>query len=218
VNLDQARENMIEQQIRPWDVLDQRVLDALADIPREQFVSEAYRHIAYADVQLPLGHGEKMLNPNIDGRILQALAINTTDSVLEIGTGSGYLTACLSRLAGKVTSVERIPELHAVAAARLRGYSNSTCLLQDAAAQWDAADAYDAIALTGSVQSLPDYYRRKLAVNGRLFAVIGKPDAPTMEALLMTRLTPDEWVKQSLFETHIPALHNFAVSEEAFSF
>jgi len=220
MNRNQARENMIEQQIRPWDVLDQRVLNALADIPRENFVAEAYRDLAYSDFQLPIGHEQKMLNPNVDGRLLQALAILTTDSVLEIGTGSGYLATCMSRLAGNVTTLEINPELQAAASARLQqsGCSNTRSLLQDAAETWDAADAYDAVALTGSVQQIPEFYREKVAINGRLFAVVGSVEQPTMEAQLHTRISSSEWVSESLFETHIPALQNFDVETETFSF
>lgn len=220
MNLNQARENMIEQQIRPWDVLDQRVLNVLADIPREKFLDEHYRDLAYSDYQIPIGAGQTTLNPNVDGRLLQSLSIRITDSVLEIGTGCGFLTACLSRLSGKVTSVEIHPELHASAAERLQdqGYSNVTCLLQDAAKEWDADDAYHAIALTGSVETIPDFYLQKVAVNGSLFAVVGSPAEPTMEARLMTRISNTEWITESLFETHIPPLQNFAVKEEEFTF
>ncbi|MBX2824126.1 MAG: protein-L-isoaspartate O-methyltransferase [Gammaproteobacteria bacterium] len=220
MNRNQARENMIEQQIRPWDVLDQRVLNALADIPRENFVGDAYRDLAYSDTQLPIGHDQKMLNPNVDGRILQALAVNTTDSVLEIGTGSGYLANCLSRLAGSVTTLEIIPELHTAASARLEqaGCSNTRCILQDAAVSWDAADAYDAIAFSGSVQQIPDFYRQKVAINGRLFVVVGSQDNPTMEAQLHTRVSASEWISESLFETQVPPLQNFATESETFAF
>ena len=220
MNLNQARENMIEQQIRPWDVLDQRVLNVLAEIPRERFVADSCRDIAYSDYQLPIGHGQTLLNPNVDGRLLQALAITTTDSVLEIGTGSGFLTACLSRLAGKVHSIEIIPELHQQAVGRLQqlGCGNTRCAVQDAAEEWDAADAYNAIAITGSLPSIPPFYQQKIALNGRLFVVIGGPDQPTMEALLLTRVSGTEWVTESLFETRIPPLQNFDTQKKTFQF
>lgn len=220
MNLSQARENMIEQQIRPWDVLDQRVLNVLSDIPRETFLGEQYRDLAYSDYPIPIGAGQSTLNPNVDGRLLQSLTIRTTDSVLEIGTGCGFLTACLSRLSGNVTSIEINPDLHASAAHRLQaqGYSNVTCLLQDAAEEWDADDAYHAIALTGSVQNVPEFYLQKVAVNGSLFAIVGEPDQPTMEARLMTRVSQTEWVTEGLFETHAPPLLNFDTPKETFIF
>lgn len=220
MNLNQARENMIEQQIRPWDVLDQRVLNVLADIPRENFLNEQYRDLAYSDYQIPIGAGQTTLNPNVDGRLLQSLAIRTTDSVLEIGTGCGFLTACLSRLSGTVTSLEIDPGLQQSAAQRLQsqGYSNVSCLLQDAAEEWDADDAYHAIALTGSVQQIPEFYLQKVAVNGSLFAIVGEPDQPTMEARLMTRISDSEWVTEGLFETFAPPLQNFDTPKESFTF
>ena len=220
MNLAQARSNMIEQQIRPWDVLDQRVLNVIADVARERFVSPEHKNVAYSDCQLPIGEGQVMLPPNVDGRILQALLIETTESVLEIGTGSGYLCACLSRLAAKVCSIELQPTLHEQAKSRLEqlGISNVDCRLQDAAEEWDADDGYDAIALTGSVESIPDFYRNKLVTGGRLFAVVGKPDAPTMEARLLTRVADGQWLEESLFETRIPPLNNFETEPETFQF
>lgn len=219
-SLQQARENMIEQQVRPWDVLDQRVLDVLAEIPRDQFVAEAHRGLAYSDYQLPIGFGQTLFKPTLDGRLLQALALDPTDTVLDIGTGSGYLTACMARLAHHCDSLEIHPELHAKAKLQLEhlSVSNATLHLQDAADTWDARDEYDAIAFGGSIQAVPDLYKNKLAIGGRLFAVVGDPSQPTMEAIVLTRLSESEWTTDSLFETQVDPLINFSVTERAFVF
>jgi len=211
MNRQLARENMIEQQIRPWDVLDQRVLDVLGEIPREMFLPERYHDVAYSDHRLPIGHDQEMLNPNIVARMIQALDISTADSVLEIGTGSGYSAACLSRLARNVETVEISAALAAEARQRFAelACSNVSSHNLDAAEIWDASDEYDAITFTGSVEAIPEYYKLKLAVNGRLFVVVGDPEAPTMTAMLVTRLSENEWTTDSLFETWIPPLQNF---------
>ncbi len=218
--LQQARQNMIEQQVRPWDVLDQRVLDVLADIPRDQFVAEAHRGLAYSDYQLPIGFGQTLFKPTLDGRLLQSLALDPTDTVLDIGTGSGYLTACMARLAHHCDSLEIHPELHAKAKLQLEqlNVSNVSLHLQDAADTWDARDEYDAIAFGGSLQAIPEFYKHKLAIGGRLFAVLGDPSEPTMEAVVMTRLSESEWTIDSLFETQVDPLINFSVTEKAFVF
>ncbi len=218
--LQQARQNMIEQQVRPWDVLDQRVLDVLADIPRDQFVAEAHRGLAYSDYQLPIGFGQTLFKPTLDGRLLQSLALDPTDTVLDIGTGSGYLTACMARLAHHCDSLEIHPELHAKAKLQLEqlNVSNVSLHLQDAADTWDARDEYDAIAFGGSLQAIPEFYKHKLAIGGRLFAVLGDPSEPTMEAVVMTRLSESEWTTDSLFETQVDPLINFSVTEKAFVF
>ncbi|MBX2838274.1 MAG: protein-L-isoaspartate O-methyltransferase [Gammaproteobacteria bacterium] len=220
MNIQQARSNMIEQQVRPWDVLDQRVLDVLADIPREKFVNEEHHGLAYSDFQLPIGFGQTLFKPTLDGRLLQTLAINVTDSVLEIGSGSGYLTACIARLARRCDTVEIHPELAAMANGRLTalGIANVTMHQLDASEEWDADDHYDAIALGGSLESIPEFYQNKMAIGGRLFAVLGKSDQPTMEAVLLTRLSETEWTTDSLFETKIDPLVNFATAEPLFVF
>ena len=220
MDLSRARSNMIEQQVRPWDVLDQRVLDVLAEVPREDFVDAARRGIAYSDYPLPIGHGQYLLKPTIDGRLLQSLLLGLTDHVLEIGTGSGYLTACLARLSAHCESVEIVPELAASAGARLAalGLANATVRTQDAAAEWGMREAYDAIAFGGSVPAVPERFLRKLAVGGRLFAVIGQPNRPTMEAVLHTRVHAEEWATESLFETRVDPLVNFAAPAPAFVF
>jgi protein-L-isoaspartate(D-aspartate) O-methyltransferase len=214
------RNNMIEQQVRPWDVLDQRVLDVLAEIPREAFVNEQHRGVAYSDFPLPIGHGQHMLKPTVEGRLLQALLLEVTDSVLEIGTGSGFMAACLARLAASVESIEIIPALAESAKARLqeRGIGNVSVLQQDATASWDAKDGYDAIAFTGAVPSIPDFYKNKLSVGGRLFAFIGESSQPAMEAVLLTRVNDAEWSRESLFETSVDPLVNFDSESPSFVF
>jgi protein-L-isoaspartate(D-aspartate) O-methyltransferase len=205
INLEQARYNMIEQQIRPWDVLDQRVLDVIAQTPREAFVPARYRKLAFADVAIPLEHGQTMMPPNLEGRLLQALAIKHSDSVLEIGTGSGYLTACLAHLGASVLSVDIFPELTQFARENLRphGLNNIKLRTGNAARDWGST-RYDVIALTGSLPTLPDSWRQRLALHGRLFAIVGEP--PVMEALLITREGEQEWAQESLFDTEAPAL------------
>ena len=220
MDLQQARSNMIEQQVRPWDVLDQRVLDVLSGIPREDFLDPAHHGVAYSDFQLPIGHGQFMFKPTLDGRLLQSLQLELTDSVLEIGTGSGYLTACLARLGGQVDSIEIISELAQSAAARLEtlGVSNVAVLQQDATAQWDARDGYDAIVIGGAVPSIPDFYRKKMNIGGRLFAIIGENSSPAMEAVLLTRVRDTEWSQESLFETRVDPLVNFDSESPSFVF
>jgi len=215
MNLEQARHNMIEQQIRPWEVLDQTILDLLQRVPREDFVPERYRKLAFADIEIPLGHGEVMMQPRLEARLLQSLAVRPDDRVLEIGTGSGYVTALLARLGRQVISVEINNELLEQARQRLerQGITNVTLMQGDAAAGWTAGAPYDAILLTGSVPELPDAFRRALAIGGRLVAVVG--GAPIMEALLVTRIGEDEWSEEPLFETSTPPLRH-ALSHQPF--
>lgn len=206
-DLERARFNMIEQQIRPWDVLDQRVLDVIAAVPREAFVPEQYRStLAFSDLSLPLGHDQFMLPPKVEGRLLQALALQPTDQVLEIGSGSGYLTACLARLAGHVLSVDIFPDFKNAAERKLagQGIANVELKVMDAATGWDAQGEFDAIAVTGSLPVLHHGFHRALREGGRLFVVVGTP--PIMEALLITRIGTDQWAQESLFDTVIPAL------------
>ncbi|MGD8312791.1 MAG: protein-L-isoaspartate O-methyltransferase, partial [Gammaproteobacteria bacterium] len=155
-DFEQARFNMIEQQVRPWDVLDQRVLDTMSGVPREAFVPQRYRALAFADTNIPLGHDQVMMAPKVEGRLLQALAILPEDSVLEIGTGSGYLTACLARLAGHVTSLDIMPDFTASAGGRLgeHNIANVTLETADAADGIDSGERFDAIAVTGSLPVL----------------------------------------------------------------
>jgi protein-L-isoaspartate(D-aspartate) O-methyltransferase len=210
MDFEQARYNMIEQQIRPWDVLDQRVLDTLAGIPRDRYVPDEYRSLAYSDTRIPIGHGEVMMNPNVEGRMLQLLQIAPGDRVLEVGTGSGYMTACLSALGESVESVEIHADLSREAAQRLQRDAVRDVTLQvgDAAAGWGDARAYDVIAITGSLTVLPDHYREALRNGGRLFAVCGSLDEPIMQAMLVTRVSDDNWTVESIFETELAPLAN----------
>lgn len=208
LNIDQARFNMVEQQVRTWDVLDQRVLDVMAATPRERFVPEQYRNLAFADLEIPLGHGEVMMAPKLEGRLLQALDIQAENRVLEIGTGSGYVTACLAKLGASVVTVEIVPELSQAAHQRLAGQEleNVVYHVGDGATGWPAAGEFEVIALTGSVPVLPDAFKQQLTIGGRLFAIVG--EAPAMEALLVTRVGAREWISESLFETVVPPLRN----------
>lgn len=207
MNIEQARFNMIEQQIRPWEVLDQRVLDVMTRIPREDFVPSRYRNLAFADVAIPLGHGQVMMRPNLEGRLLQALNPQPADTVLEVGTGSGYLTACLASLGGRVVSVDIVPEFIQAAQTQLQahGVHNVTVHCGDAAPGWGDY-RYDVIAITGSLPMLPQRWREQLAIGGRLFVIVGQE--PIMAALLMTRSGEQEWTEESLFETQLPPLLN----------
>lgn len=206
IDIEQARFNMIEQQVRPWDVLDQRVLDVMSATPREDFVPERYRSLAFADINIPLGHDQVMMAPKTEGRLLQVLDVQAGDSVLEIGTGSGYLTACLSRLGNHVTSVEIFPEFREAAAAKLaaHGFRNVTLRDADAANGIGSDSRYDVIAVTGSLPLLHRQFHDNLAIGGRLFVIAGMP--PVMEALLITRIDERNWSRESLFETSLPPL------------
>ncbi|HHJ17775.1 MAG TPA: protein-L-isoaspartate O-methyltransferase [Gammaproteobacteria bacterium] len=217
LNLEQARFNMIEQQIRPWDVLDDRVLAALAAIPREDFVADAYRALAFSDISIPLAHDQVMMPPKLEGKLLQALQIEVGDRILEIGTGSGYLTACLAQLGDSVHSVDLYDDFTEQAQARLEqhGILNATLATGDAAGGWEADSGFDAIAVTGSLPVLHQGFHQLLNPGGRLFVIVGKP--PIMQALLITRIGDKEWNQESLFETSIPALLN-APEPEVFSF
>lgn len=217
MNYEQARYNMVEQQIRPWDVLDPRVLDVLSRIPREDFVPAAYKAQAYVDTRIPLAEFEgityTMMNPNVEGRLLQNLNIGSDDIVLEIGTGSGYLTACLAGLARNVDSVDINPEMTEMATANLAalGVSNINLGTDDAAKGWKLKPSYDAIAITCSLSEVPMVYKQMLKEGGRLFVITG--EAPAMHACLVTRLGQNDWSEQILFETTIEAMANCATPE-----
>ncbi len=217
MNYEKARYNMIEQQVRPWEVLDQRVLDALADLPRERFVPPAYRQLAYADTEILLDAGEVMMVPKVEARLAQELALAPTDRVLEVGTGSGYLTALLARLAGHVYSIEIVDALSRGAARTLEaeGITNVTLKVGNGARGWDEHAPYDAIAVTGSMPELDPDLARSLSVGGRLVAVVGS--APIMEAILVTRHSEDGWSRTSLFDTELPPLRGLP-ERETFEF
>jgi protein-L-isoaspartate(D-aspartate) O-methyltransferase len=206
MNLDyaRARENMVEQQVRPWDVLDPRVLDTIATLPREAFVPESLRALAYADTALPLGHGEAMMKPVLEGRALQALVPGSDESVLEIGTGSGYLAACLATLAREVVSIERHADLADAARARLvaQGIGNARVETADAFA-WVNGRQFDAICVSGAVDALPARFLEWLKPGGRMFVVQGR--SPAMEAMLVHKEV-NGLRTESLFETDLPYL------------
>jgi protein-L-isoaspartate(D-aspartate) O-methyltransferase len=220
IDIEHARFNMVEQQIRPWEVLDQNVLDLLFAVRREEFVPPQYRSLAFVDMEIPLANpataGEAMLAPKLEARMLQGLAVTPTDRILEIGTGSGYMTALLARRGAHVTSVEIVPELSAAAAAKLKAHDivNVTLEVGDAARGWDKRAPYDVIVLTGSVPVLVEEFQHSLKPGGRLLAVVG--EAPVMVARLITR-AGGGCSTVGLFETCIPALRN-APQPERFVF
>ncbi|MGH8280379.1 MAG: protein-L-isoaspartate O-methyltransferase family protein [Gammaproteobacteria bacterium] len=212
-----AREQMVKQQVRAWDVLDPRVLDVLDALPREEFVPQAYRGLAYADTQIPLPHGQAMMAPKVEGRLLQALDPQPQETTLEIGTGSGFVTACLARLAHTVFSVDIFPEFTAGAAGTLKqlGIGNLQLETRDATQLTWATQRFDLIAITASLPAYDRKYGDRLTVGGRMFVIVGQP--PIMEALLITRVAEDAWARESLFETALPPLIN-AVAPPAFRF
>ncbi|WP_292439348.1 protein-L-isoaspartate O-methyltransferase [Methylophaga sp.] len=203
---DTAHANMVNQQLRPNQVADARVLAAISDIPRENFLEPALKGLAYADVQLPIGCGQTMLSPMVEGRMLQALALQPDDTVLEIGTGSGYFTALLARLAAKVISVEYFETLSRQAQDRLLalGLHNIELAVGDAAKSWPLPERVDAIVITAAFVTLPEDFLNQLKVGGRLLAVVGK--APAMSVQLIQRISEREWQTRTLFETVIPAM------------
>ena len=217
LDVERARFNMVEQQIRPWEVLDQRVLDLLLRVRREEYVPARYRALAFADMEIPLGHGETMLSPKIEARMLQELALASGDRILEGGTGSGYMTALLASLGSHVCSVDIVPEFTQTASAKLtaHGVTNLTLETGDAARGWDRHAPYDAIMVTGSMPVLPDAFLKSLRPGGRLIAVVGEP--PVMEAQLITCVAAGAYSTTGLFETCIAPLRN-AVQPERFVF
>lgn len=208
MNFDSARATMIEQQIRPWEVLDPRVLDALGRVRREDFVPVAYRTLAFADTALPLEHGESMLKPVVEGRLLQSLDLNASDDVLEIGTGSGFVTACLAQLAHAVTSIDIHADFIEVARARLAAAGMHNVRLDVAdALRWSAGCQFDAVCVGGAVAEIPPRVFDWVKPGGRLFVVHG--NAPAQEAVRMIR-RGEGWHTESLFETDIPYLRGAA--------
>jgi len=200
-----ARRQMIEQQVRAWEVLDLGVLAVMERVPREEFAPAPYRELAFADLCVPLGHGQSMLAPSLEGRILQALAVQADDRVLEVGTGSGYFAACLGGLARSVRSLEIFADLADAARDNLArtGANNVTVEVMDAMT-FEADGGYDVIALTGSLPVYDVRFERALAAGGRLFVVTGQGSA--MAAQRITRTGPGQWLRESLFETSIDAL------------
>lgn len=214
LNTQTARFNMIEQQIRTWEVLDPVVLALLNEVPREHFVAESQAGLAFADIELPIGYGQTMLSPKLEGRILQAVSVKKTDKVLVIGTGSGYLTALLAKLAAHVHSVEINPALSETAKVRLtrENISNVTLHVGDGALGWAADAPYDVIVYTGSTQVHPKAVESMLAIGGRLFVVTG--ESPIMRANLTQRVAQDAYRHETLFETCLPLLVNAPLAEK----
>lgn len=207
MDFEKARYFMVEQQVRPWDVLDPRVLEVMSEIPREKFTPPEHQQLAYADTRIPLQDGGCMLNPNIEGRILQHLDLDEDDVVLEIGTGSGYLTACLAKLARHVDSVDINEDLCEAAEQRLAelGIDNVIITAGDASRGWHQKRYYDAIVICGSLPKIPEAYKKLLNLDGRLFVVTGNP--PVMTAQLVRRTGKNAWLVEELFETCIDRLN-----------
>ena len=209
MNYTAARENMIEQQIRPWDVLNQNVLNVLNALPRENYAPESHKSLAYADTRLPLSEGRKMLNPNIEGRILQNLGLSESDRVLEIGTGSGYLTACIATMCRHIDSIEANLELAELAETRLKeqGLSNYSIEVGGFEDATGKGEQYDAILINGSTATAPQSSKEKLAIGGRLFCFVGSVDEPVHHAVILTRISETEWSEEMQFETWVDPLY-----------
>jgi protein-L-isoaspartate(D-aspartate) O-methyltransferase len=207
MDVEAARRQMVDQQVRTWEVLDDRVLVALESVKREQFVPDGYRELAFADAEIPLGHGEVMLAPKVEGRILQALDLQPSDLVLDVGTGSGFLAACFGRLAARVRSLDIYPDFIERAQANLlRAVSNNVVAERADASQLAEENRYDAIAVSASLPVYDERFQRALKIGGRLFVVVGQ--SPVMEAWQVTRVGEREWVRTSLFETVMRPLIN----------
>ena len=207
MNIENARNQMIEQQVHTWDVFDDRVLDAMRSVKRELFVPAAFRDVAFADAAIPLPHAQQMLSPKLQGRIMQSLDIRAPDVVLEVGTGTGYLTACLARLCSRVRSLEIVNELAQQARSNLLASAiNNVAVDATDAMKLEEGSTYDAIAVTGSLPVYDERFQRALKIGGRLFVVVGT--APIMEEWKVTRLGEREWQRESLFETVIDPLVN----------
>ncbi len=202
-----ARRQMIDQQVRTWEVLDDRVLDVFARVSRDRYVPESFRDVAFADAAIPLGHGQGMLPPKVDGRILQSLAVNRGEDVLDVGTGSGFLAACLAALGGSVRSLEIFEDLAASARSTLRADSVTGVSVEVAdASRLEETDRYDAIAVTASLPVYDARFERALKLGGRLFVITGQ--RPVMEARLVTRIAENEWRSEALFETVVEPMIN----------
>jgi protein-L-isoaspartate(D-aspartate) O-methyltransferase len=206
MNFEDARHNMVEQQVRPWEVLDSGVLKLMETLHREDFVPVRHRKLAFADLSIPLDHGQIMMKPVVEGRMLQALALQPDETVLEIGTGSGWITACLAHLAKRVVTVELFEDLSATAARNLKSKNISNVELEvgDVMQGWQPEQAHDVVVVTGSVEEIPEAFRGWVNPGGRMFVVRGH--SPAMEATLCARLGVSEWQEESLFETDLPRL------------
>jgi len=219
MNIEKARFNMIEQQIRPWDVLDQDVLDLLVVVKREAFVPAAYKSLAFVDTEIPLPGGEHMFAPKMEARIMQEMGIKKHEQVLEIGAGSGYMAALLAHKARHVTTVEIDAELKAMAAANLAAYgiTNADVMHGNGALGWPQGGeaAYDAIVISGSLPVLPDAFLKQIKVGGRIFAIIG--ESPVMSAQIITRVTDASFSTVKIFETDEKPLRD-AIAPSHFTF
>jgi len=207
MDFEQARFNMVEQQIRPWEVLDPSVLDLLSEVRREDFVPSQYRNFAFTDMEIPLGHGECMLSPKLEARLIQEAGLRATDRVLEVGTGSGYMAALMAKLAQQVHTVEIVPELSTQAKAKFsaHGILNIVAEVGDAAIGWNAHAPYDAIIVTCSLPKLPPAFEQTLAPGGRLIVILGDP--PIMTVYRVQR-SGGGYSREGLFETSVRALRN----------
>jgi protein-L-isoaspartate(D-aspartate) O-methyltransferase len=217
MNIEQARFNMIEQQIRPWNVLDQDVLDLLVVVKREDFVPDAYKALAFVDTEIPLPGGETMFTPKIEARILQEVQLKKHENVLEIGAGSGYMAALLAHKARHVTTVEIKPELKELAQANLAraGVTNVSVELGDGAQGWSAGAPYDVIVISGALEALPEAFLKQIKVGGRIAAIIGQ--APVMTAQVITRVSETAYDTVKVFETNVKPLSD-SVKHSRFTF
>lgn len=207
LDIETTRRQMIGQQVRSWDVLDARVLQTLNDVPREQFVPAPYRTLAFADINIPFGHGQSMLTPKTEGRLLQALAVQPTDSVLVIGVGSGYMAACLAQLGKQVRAIEIYPDIAVQARNNLQANAVNNVVVEDGdGMQLNLNQGYDAILITGSLPVYDQRFQRALKIAGRLVLVTGI--APAMQAIRVTRSSDTHWQREGLFETELPPLLN----------
>jgi protein-L-isoaspartate(D-aspartate) O-methyltransferase len=217
MNIEQARFNMIEQQIRPWNVLDQDVLDLLVVVKREEFVPAAHKALAFVDTEIPLPGGEAMFTPKIEARLLQEVQLKKHENVLEIGAGSGYMAALLAHKARHVTTVEILPELKALAEANLAraGVTNVTVELGDGAQGWSAGAPFDVIVISGALEELPEAFLKQVKVGGRIAAIIGQ--APAMQAQVITRVSESAYDTVKVFETNVKQLTS-TVKHSRFTF
>ena len=217
MNFEQARSNMIEQQIKPWNVPNQSVLDLITEIHREDFVPDEYRRLALADVRIPLAHDQVTMTPKVEARLLQALEIKLDDEILEIGTGCAYMTTLLAKSGHHVPSIDIHPDFTEQAKLKLQQHDiqNVTLECGNAVRGWQQSSPYDVIVLTGSVPVLEDHLQQQLKIGGRMFAIIGQ--SPVMEARLIKRVSENEWHNEILFETDLPELEG-ATQVETFKF
>jgi len=208
MDFEQARTNMIEQQIRPWDVLDQRILDALASLPRENFVPEDHRKLAYSDTRIPLDDQRYSLNPNIEARLLQAAVLESDDRALIISSGSGFLAACAARMCKHVEAIDSSQQANDRAAANAAEASVDNVKFITGNWHDDLPDTttYDAIIVNGSLPEVPVKLKNRLAIGGRLIVTVGNIEDPVMEARVIRRMSEDDWLEQSIFDTHIPSV------------